>query len=155
MAQEQAQSSTLAKFPYILHDPSTLPRSLDPFTITTTNGFLPLANPVVELPQVFKPLVNILERMPVLKEDGSPGLLATYKLGDEVGNLPDLMAEIDKIVTEDGKPDLFVVTALMRDYAFLASAYILEPCWKNWNENPDRSYGLGRNRLPHVIYNFY
>ncbi|KAI5283517.1 hypothetical protein KEM52_003335 [Ascosphaera acerosa] len=39
----------------------------------------------------------------------------------------------------------------MRDYAFLASAYILEPCWKNWLESEDKSYGLGRDRLPHAI----
>ncbi|KAI5300614.1 hypothetical protein KEM56_002327, partial [Ascosphaera pollenicola] len=151
MAQEHAQSPTLAKFPYIFHDPATVPRSLDPFTITTTSGFMPLAHPVTELPDVFKPLVDILEQMPVLKEDGTPGLLASYKLGDAVANFPDLTAEIDKVVAKDGKPDLWVITALMRDYAFLASAYILERCWKNWNENEDKSYGLGRDRLPHAI----
>ena len=42
------------------------------------------------------------------------------------------------------------MTAAFRDYAFLASAYLLEPCWQRWNEGLE-GYGLGREVLPKEI----
>ena len=137
-------------FPHIFSTPSTLPPSLDPFTITTSTGFLPLQSPQIDLPTIFAPLTKLLEELPIVKADGTPGLLATYQLGDVIDRhaaLPDLTAAIDKLVVEDGKPDLAAVTAAFRDYAFLASAYLLEPCWKRWNEGQE-GYGIGREVLP-------
>jgi indoleamine 2,3-dioxygenase len=145
--------SITSTFPHIFSNPSTLPTSLDPFTITTSTGFLPLRPPQINLPTVFAPLTNLLEDLPIVKADGTPGLLATYQLGaaiDGYGVLPDLTADIDKLVAEDGKPDMAAVTAAFRDYAFLASAYLLEPCWKRWNEG-EEGYGIGREVLPKEI----
>ena len=113
----------------------------------------PLQTPQVDLPDVFAPLTDLVERMPIVKEDGTPGLLASYQLGPtiDLGNgLPDLIDHIDKLVTSDGKPDLVAVTAAFRDYAFLASAYLLEPCWERWNKDLE-GYGLGRQKLPKQI----
>lgn len=144
--------STLKRFPHLLQDPTTLPKSVDPFTITTSTGFLPAAIPITSLPDVFAPLASILSRLPVVKDDGSPGLLATYELGSTVlAELPDFTEEIDKLITENGEPDLHVVTAVFRDYSFLASAYLLEPCFENWVKDPEAGYGLARDRLPHSI----
>jgi indoleamine 2,3-dioxygenase len=144
-------TTTLKKFPCILEEPSQLPRSVDPFTITASRGFLPLTTPAVHLPDVFAPLESLLSRLPVLKEDGTLGLLATYDLGPAVLKLPDLTEEIDKQVTEDGKPDKFVISALFRDYSFVASAYLLEPCWESWSKNTAGGYGLGRDLLPKAV----
>ena len=144
-------TSTLKKFPHILDSPSTLPRSLDPFTITSSTGFLPFDKPTIVLPDVFAPLASLCERLPVVKEDGTPGLLATYELGPAVLELPDLTAEVDKQVTKDGKPDMFIISALFRDYSFVASAYLLEPCWETWKKDPSTGYGLGRDVLPKVV----
>ncbi|KAI1945290.1 hypothetical protein LOZ12_003945 [Ophidiomyces ophidiicola] len=150
--EDLSSASTMKKFPHVLDDPITLPRSLDPFTITTSTGFMPLVLPPVTLPEVFAPLTSILDRTPVEKEDGTPGLLATFELGPVVEKeLPDLTDEIDKLLTADGKPDLFTITAVFRDYSFLASSYLLEPCWEQWKTNPDSGYGLGRDRLPHSV----
>ena len=144
-------NTTVKRFPYVYNDPSTLPHSLDPFTITTTSGFLPYGTAPTTMPDVFQPLMSLLDRMPVLKLDGSPGLLATYELGPAVLELPDLTDEVDKMVTADGSPDLFTISALFRDYSFLASAYLLEPCWENWCKAPDNGYGLGRDFLPKAV----
>lgn len=145
-------SATMQKFPHLLDDAATLPRSVDPFTITTSNGFMPLGLPPTALPEIFAPLASILDRAPVQKTDGTPGLLDTYELGPVVlKELPDLTEEIDKIVADDGKPDLWMITALFRDYSFLASMYLLEPCWEHWRTNPAKGYGLGRDTLPHSI----
>lgn len=147
-----SESTTLKRFPHIHDDPSTIPHSLDPFTITTSTGFLPYQTSPTTLPEVFQPLMSILDRMSVVKQDGVPGLLATYELGPVVeSELPDLTDEVDKLVTADGLPDLFTITALFRDYSFLASSYLLEPCWENWRKNPDGGYGLGRDVLPKAV----
>ncbi|KAK2756096.1 hypothetical protein FQN54_005503 [Arachnomyces sp. PD_36] len=152
---EIALPRTAKAFPHIHDDPATLPRSLDPFTITTSTGFLPYATSPTDLPEVFKPLQTLLEELPVVKLDGKPGLLATYGLGAEARKLPDFTAEIENLLVEgpDGKmvPDLFTITAVFRDYAFLASSYILEPCWEHWNNDPNGGYGLGRDVLPKAI----
>lgn len=143
-------TSTKAVFPHIDADPALLPSSVDPFTITTSTGFMPLQTPQVDLPAAFKPLTQLADQMPIVKENGEPGLLATYSLGpsiDEHKALPDLTVEIDNLIAADGKPDLVAVTAAFRDYSFLASAYLLEPCWERWNKGLD-GYGLGREKLP-------
>ena len=143
-------TSTKAVFPHIDADPALLPSSVDPFTITTSTGFMPLQTPQIDLPAAFKPLTQLADQMPIVKENGEPGLLATYSLGpaiDEHKALPDLTAEIDNLLAADGKPDLVAVTAAFRDYSFLASAYLLEPCWERWNKGLE-GYGLGREKLP-------
>lgn len=144
-------SSTEKLFPHINHDPATLPHSVDPFTITTSSGFLPYQIGPTTLPEVFEPLTDLLDRMPVTKADGKPGLLATYGLGKAIEGFPDLTTEVDNVLTKDGKKDLFTLTAIFRDYSYVASSYILEPCWENWCKNPDGGYGLGRDILPHCI----
>ena len=139
--------------PHINDDPGSLPSSLDPFTITTSTGFMPFQHPTVVAPSKFKPLTELVEDMPMLKIDGRPGLLATYQLGkaiDQHNKLPELTAEIDTLLAPDGKPDLTAVTAVFRDYAFIASAYLLEPCWEKQNSGQD-GYGLGRQVLPKAI----
>ena len=140
-------------FPYIEKDPTTLPYSLDPFTITTSTGFLPLRTPQVDLPCAFEPLTRLAESLPAVKLDGSPGLLATYQVGPKIDNdqaLPDLTDEVDSLIAEDGKPDLAAVTAVFRDYGFIASAYLLEPCWERSKKGLE-GFGLGRQVLPKCI----
>lgn len=146
-----ASTTTLKHFPHIHDDPAVLPKSLDPFTITTSTGFMPFIMSPTKLPDAFEPLMSLLDRLPVLKADGTPGLLATYELGPEAEKLPDLTDEVNKLVTADGSPDLYTVTAVFRDYSFLASSYLLEPCWENWSKSPDNGYGLGRDVLPRAI----
>jgi indoleamine 2,3-dioxygenase len=151
--QESPLPATSILFPHLHSNPATLPASLDPFTITTTTGFLPLAPPLVELPSKFAPLTSLVEDLPIVRQDGSPGLLAKFALGSAIdtGTLPDLTDALDDLTTEDGKPDLVAVTAAFREYAFLASAYLLEPCWERWNKDQDGGYGLGRPMLPRCI----
>jgi indoleamine 2,3-dioxygenase len=150
---ERPLPHTSTLFPYLHSNPEALPLSLDPFTITTTTGFLPLKAPQVNLPSEFAPLTTLLENLSVARQDGSPGLLADYRLGDTIdaGVLPDLEDALDDLIAEDGKPDLAAVTAAFRDYAFLASAYLLEPCWERWSKDTEGGYGLGKDMLPKCI----
>lgn len=140
-------------FPHVNADPATFPASLDPFTVTTTGGFLPSKTPLQVLPSPFEPVHKLLEEMPIAKADGQPGLLAGFKLGPliDAGGLPDLTNDIDKLVADDGQPDLAAITAAFRDYSFLASSYLLEPCWETWSKDNSAGYGLGRDLLPRCI----
>lgn len=98
--------------------------SLPAFMVSTSRGFLPRGNPIVQLPPDFDVLESILRRMPVKTADGSPGLLSIGTLGETVDKeLPDLTTAINKHAS-----NLPLMNALYRDYSFLASAYLLEPC---------------------------
>ena len=83
--------------------------------------------------------------MPVKTLSGEPGLLANFTFGDTVlKEFPDLSAEVEKY-----RDDLVVMNALYRDYSFLASAYLLEPCHERFLKG--EPYGLGRQSLPRSI----
>lgn len=158
-------------FPHFYEDPGDVSNAIDPFTVNATRGFLPNQLPVKDLPDFFQAVQKLVETMPVQKLDGTPGLLASYELGPVIdsGELPDLTSHIDEMkVPGSDKLDLHIITALFRDYSFLASAYLLEPCWRTWNERQGQpvkkdangcphtiqgssEYGLGRSKLPACI----
>jgi hypothetical protein len=113
--------------------------------VSTTRGFLPRQEPIIELPSEFAAVESLLQRMPVKTLSGKPGLLADFTFGDTVlKDLPDLTGEIEKY-----RDDLVVMNALYRDYSFLASAYLLEPCHERFLKG--EPYGLGRQSLPRSI----
>lgn len=112
------------------------------FMVSTTRGFLPRQDPIATLPAEFDVLESLLQRMPIKMANGEPGLLAQSALGEHVlRELPDLSDAIDKY-----KSDLPLMTAVYRDYSFLASAYLLEPCHARFMRGEE--YGLGRQSLP-------
>lgn len=61
-------------------DTPTLPM----FTVGTPNGFLPRQDPLAVLPDEFKRLESLLQRMPLQLLDGQPGLLASGQFGEAV-----------------------------------------------------------------------
>ncbi|KAF2650725.1 hypothetical protein K491DRAFT_682772 [Lophiostoma macrostomum CBS 122681] len=137
-------SPSAFNFP-VLTDTRPDDHSLPAFTVSTTRGFLPRQEPITELPAEFAVVDSLLNRMPVKTLSGEPGLLATFTFGDTIlKELPDLTAELEKY-----SHDLVVMNALYRDYSFLASAYLLEPCHERYLKG--ESYGLGRQSLPRSI----
>ena len=119
-------------------------------------------DPIVMLPPEFALLESLLQRMPIHTASGALGLLATGSLGkaiDEEHALPNLVEYVHKY-----KNNLPVMNALYRDYSFVASAYLLEPCHMRWlegktvmqgpdgeNEVKGGDYGLGRDVLPKCL----
>lgn len=119
--------------------------SLPAFMVSTTRGFLPRQEPIAELPKEFQAVESLLQRMPVKTLSGETGLLGKFTFGDTVEKeLPDLSAEVEKY-----RGDLVVMNALYRDYSFLASAYLLEPCHERFLRGEE--YGLGRQVLHRSI----
>lgn len=136
--------SSSFNFP-VLHDTRPDDHSLPAFMVSTTRGFLPRQEPIVELPKEFAAVESLLQRMPIKTLSGEPGLLATFTFGDTLlKELPDLTAEVERY-----RDDLVVMNALYRDYSFLASAYLFEPCHERFMAG--EPYGLGRQLLPRCI----
>jgi indoleamine 2,3-dioxygenase len=129
----------------VLRDTKPDDTTLPAFMVSTTRGFLPRQEPIVHLPSEFGVLESILTRMPIKTAAGCPGLLKTCTLGETVlQELTDLTWAINKY-----KDNLPLMNALYRDYSFLASAYLLEPCHERFMNG--EAYGLGRQTLPGVI----
>ncbi|KAK8131465.1 hypothetical protein PG984_007903 [Apiospora sp. TS-2023a] len=129
----------------VLKDAQPDNTSIPAFMVSTTRGFLPRMEPVVELPPAFAKVESLLNRMPVKTLSGEPGLLATGQFGDAV------LAELEDLTeaVECYKDDLVLQNALYRDYSFMASAYLLEPCHMRFLKG--EGYGLARDRLPAVL----
>ncbi|KAH8724070.1 hypothetical protein GQ44DRAFT_728057 [Phaeosphaeriaceae sp. PMI808] len=129
----------------VLHDTRPDDHTLPAFMVSTTRGFLPRQEPIVELPKEFAALESLLQRMPIKTLSGEPGLLANFTFGDTLlKELPDLSSEVEKY-----SKDLVIMNALYRDYSFIASAYLFEPCHERFMRG--ESYGLGRQSLPRCI----
>lgn len=113
------------------------------FRVSRERGFLPCRNPMARLPDEYGELERLLQEMPIKRADGSPGLLDKETLGltIEKGALP--LYEVHNV------DDLDLLHALFRDYTFLASAYLLEPCHKRFLASGE--YGLARSKLPKCI----
>ncbi|KAJ2383636.1 hypothetical protein GGI23_007101, partial [Coemansia sp. RSA 2559] len=109
------------------------------FTVSSQSGFLPRRDPLPVLPSYFEKLEEILDEMPIYKGDGTYGLLHSGRFGERVEReLP--MYDVDFVF------DNRILGALYRDYTFLASAYLLEPC--DIQFRLARNYGLARRILP-------
>lgn len=99
------------------------------------------------LPSKFDKLESLLQRMPIWKADGTPGLCQNGEFGDAV------LKELPLIDVSDIE-DSHLLTALFRDYSFVASSYLLEPCDIEFRKTG--KYGLGRQTLPkNVAVPFY
>ncbi|KAF3939783.1 Myoglobin [Dactylella cylindrospora] len=128
----------------VLEDTFPEDRTLPAFMVSTTRGFLPRTNPPVSLPKEFEALEKLLQEMPIRKASGEPGLLANHKLGEFVENsFPNLVEEVEKF-----RDDQITLNALYRDYSFLLSAYLFEPCYETYLRTEGTGYGLGRSLLP-------
>ncbi|KAG9326375.1 hypothetical protein KVV02_003726 [Mortierella alpina] len=137
---KNSQAREVPGFP-ILEDPLVNNHSIPSFMVGTQNGFLPRQDPLDVLPKEYEVLEQLLQQMPLTLKDGSPGLLARGEFGEACKALPQY--DLSKI--EDSE----LLSALYRDYTFVASAYLLEPCDILYRKTGD--YGLGRSVLPKNI----
>jgi hypothetical protein len=93
------------------------------------HGYLPATKPLLELPQQFSTLNQILDDMTIIQKNGSTGLLGHNKLRHTVDTeLPNFMEEIAKVDESDARLN----AALFRDFSMLSAAYLLEECHINY-----------------------
>jgi len=114
------------------------------FSVDPTHGFLPIAEPLAQLPESFTSLQKLIDQMPIVKDNGSPGLLAVEGAFEKaVMNLPNY---VDLVKSEQ---DPFVLAALFRAYGFVTSAYTLAPSHHSFLKTG--KYGKAHGVLPSNI----
>lgn len=116
------------------------------FNINSINGFLPIYEPSNDVPEEFLILKELTEKMPLWldEERTKKGILGNEgQIKIEINNLPNL---VDKITD---KLDIKIIQTLYRFYAFLSSAYLLEPTYYNYLKT--KEYGNGEKILPRQL----
>ena len=114
------------------------------FSVDPTHGFLPITEPLAQLPESFTSLQKLIDQMPIVKDNGSPGLLAVEGAFEKaVMNLPNY---VDLVKSEQ---DPFVLAALFRAYGFVTSAYTLAPSHHSFLKTG--KYGKAHGVLPSNI----
>lgn len=103
--------------------------------LTTMNGFLPLQTPYCLEQSEMAGLNSLLEAMPVIKPDGSPGLLAQNEFRQAAQDLPDHSALFEQwslgllgsSSTAEKKQYSTDLAMAFRDYQYLKMGYLFEP----------------------------
>ena len=109
------QIPTLTRL-YVIFITIKQPNMLSPFTdgffsVDPKHGFLPIAEPLAKLPETFSGLQSLIDEMPIVKDDGSSGLLATEGAFEKaVLALPNYVGDVQ------AEKDPFVLAALFRAY---------------------------------------
>lgn len=112
------------------------------FSVRPQNGMMPRSPPMEQLPSQYADVEDIMQKMPMTRRDGSPGLLARGEFGDYVKSHL-RMHDLSNI------QDPRLLTALFRDYSFMASAYMLEPSHIGMARTG--VYAEGRDHIPKEI----
>jgi indoleamine 2,3-dioxygenase len=111
------------------------------FNVSAAHGFLPEVPALVTLPPTYEALQSVLDKMPVQLSNGEPGYLHFPGKIQEVANqIPNYVAQVNE------ESDIRIIQALYRGYAFLTSAYTLEPAFQHFKQTG--SYGKANNVLP-------
>jgi indoleamine 2,3-dioxygenase len=111
------------------------------FDVSAAHGFLPAVPPLITLPHTYQALQTVLDNMPIQLSNEQPGYLHFPGKIQEVANqLPNYLAEVKQ------ESDIRIIQALYRGYAFLTSAYTLEPAFQHHKQTG--TYGKAMNTLP-------
>lgn len=114
------------------------------FNVGNKNGFLPIKDPLIRLPDVYADLQKIINELHVFQENNGQGILAIPNLIEEKVNSLSNFAEQVK-----NENDIFVLQALYRAYTFITSAYTLELSYQEFIKSGN--YGKARTILPENI----
>ena len=114
------------------------------FQVGPTHGFLPCKDPLAILPPRYNHLQTILHELARIKDDGEEGILGKEgEIENRIAQLPNYGKEVEK------ESDPFVIQALFRAYAFIASAYTLAPA--HFEQLSTGKYGKANQYLPQQI----
>jgi indoleamine 2,3-dioxygenase len=108
------------------------------FSIDSTNGFLPVKQPLKKLPYEYKVIQNLIDELPsILKKEN---LIEEMVKDDKFINFIEIIKK---------EKNIFIIQALYRAYAFLVSGYLLEPSYHHFLKTGE--YGKGRTILPEKL----
>lgn len=108
----------------------------DIFKIDEENGFLPIKDPYEKLPEKMNDLQELLDNLPKILSEKD---LIEKKVKD-LNNYSEYVDTIE---------DKFILQSIFRAYAFITSAYLLEPAHQYYLDH--KTYAFGRTKLPKHI----
>jgi len=111
------------------------------FSIDSQNGFIPVRDPLERLPEKYNTLQEIVERLHHLV------VLENIKFETLTQLVMHNLKDYTDMVNEE--TDVFVIQALFRAYAFLTSAWLLEPAYLHFRQKGE--YGQARTFVPRNI----
>lgn len=114
------------------------------FNVSSTNGFLPIKEPLKVLPEKYTELQQLIDDLPITKNNGERGILSTP---NEILKRVELLPNYEENVKDE--KNVFILQALFRAYTFLTSAYTLETSFLGFIESGN--YGEARQLLPQNI----
>ena len=119
------------------------------FNVSKAHGFLPIREPLRHLPDEYRELQDLINRLHVFQENGlhvflEPGVLGIpNEIVGQVGKIPDYSDIINK------ETDVFILQALYRAYTFVTSGFTLEQAYQEFIQSGN--YGVARQLLPKNI----
>jgi indoleamine 2,3-dioxygenase len=113
------------------------------FNVSRENGFLPIREPLQNLPHEYKELQDLINNLHVFQSENreEKGVLGIpNEIVEKIKFVPDYSSVIDK------ETDIFVLQALYRAYTFVTSGFALEQAYQEFLQSGN--YGVARQILP-------
>jgi indoleamine 2,3-dioxygenase len=120
------------------------------FNVSKENGFLPIRDPLKSLPNQYKELQELIDKLHVFQnkntecDEVEKGILGIPdEIVVQVRFIPNYVEIIEK------ETDVFVLQALYRAYTFVTSGFTLEQAYQEFLKSGN--YGIARQLLPKNI----
>ena len=113
------------------------------FNVSRENGFLPIREPLQNLPHEYRELQDLINNLHVFQSENreEKGVLGIpNEIVEQIKFVPDYSSVIDK------ETDIFVLQALYRAYTFVTSGFTLEQAYQEFLQSGN--YGVARQILP-------
>ena len=113
------------------------------FNVSRENGFLPIREPLQNLPHEYRELQDLINNLHVFQSENreEKGVLGIpNEIVEKIKFVPDYSSVIDKEI------DIFVLQALYRAYTFVTSGFTLEQAYQEFLQSGN--YGVARQILP-------
>ena len=113
------------------------------FNVSRENGFLPIREPLQNLPHEYKELQDLINNLHVFQSENreEKGVLGIpNEIVEQIKFVPDYSSVIDK------ETDIFLLQALYRAYTFVTSGFTLEQAYQEFLQSGN--YGVARQILP-------
>ena len=113
------------------------------FNVSKEYGFLPIREPLQNLPHEYKELQDLINNLHVFQSENreEKGILGIpNEIVEQIKFVPDYSSVIDK------ETDVFILQALYRAYTFVTSGFTLEQAYQEFLQSGN--YGIARQILP-------
>jgi indoleamine 2,3-dioxygenase len=117
------------------------------FNVSKEHGFLPIRDPLKSLPNQYKELQELIDKLHVFQKEGDEIEKGVLGIPDEIVVQVRFIPNYTEIINKE--TDIFVLQALYRAYTFVTSGFTLEQAYQEFLQSGN--YGVARQLLPKNI----